>query len=77
MLFRSRRLLGIRIDKLEVDGKTDKNESSFFGGPVQITLLNAGGDPEDVTVVGGASVYFRIEWEEGKPKLVFTGLLDA
>lgn len=73
----NRRLLGIRIDKLELDGKTEENGSPFFGGPVQITLLNAGGDPEGVIVIGGASVYFRIAWEDGEPKLVYSGLLDS
>ena len=72
-----RRLLGIRIDKLDLDDKTDENDFAIFGGPIQITLLNAGGDPDGVIVTGGASVYFRIEWEDRKPKLVYTGLLDA
>jgi hypothetical protein len=73
----NRRLLGIRIDKLELHVRPKEDDFTLFDGPVQITLLNAGGDPEGVIVMGGASVYFRIEWEGGKPKLVCTGLLDA
>ena len=73
----NRRLLGIRIDKLELHDRTKVDDLALFDGPVQITLLNAGGDPEGAIIMGGASVYFHIEWKDGKPKLVYTGLLDA
>lgn len=72
----NRRLLGIRIDKLSLEDKTGKDTFTLLTGPVQVTLLNAGGDPDGSMVIGGAMVYFRIEWEDGKPKLVYAGLLD-
>ena len=72
----NRRLLGIRIDKFDLSSTTNEDAVPLFSGSIQITLLNAGGDPEGVIVQGGASVYFRIEWENGEPQLVFTGLLD-
>jgi hypothetical protein len=46
------RLLGVRIDKFDLDQK----ESGFRNSPIEICILNAGGS-KNGAVIGGCSVY--------------------
>jgi hypothetical protein len=65
------RLLGIRIDKLDLDQK----ESGLFREPVVVTLLNAGGTKDEV-VIGGCSVYYSPRREGDRWVVECTRLCD-
>jgi hypothetical protein len=47
------RMLGIRIDKLEVG----QREAGLFREPIEVTVMNAGGRKKG-DIVGGCSVYY-------------------
>lgn len=53
-------MLGIRIDKLDLDQKA----TELYREPIQITLLNAGGT-KNGNVAGGCSVYYVPVRKEG------------
>ncbi len=54
------RLLGIRIDKLDLDQKA----TELYREPIRITLLNAGGT-KNGNIAGGCSVYYIPVRKEG------------
>lgn len=73
-----RQLLGVRIDKLYLK-QSDRLEDQIglHLSPIDITLMNAGGSYDDeVTVIGGAHVYFVLNWKSLPPTIVFSGVID-
>ncbi len=54
------RMLGIRIDRLDLDQK----ETELYREPIQITILNAGGT-KNGDVAGGCSIYYLPVRKEG------------
>jgi hypothetical protein len=47
------RMLGIRIDKLDLGQK----EAGLFREPIEVTVMNAGGT-QNGDIIGGCSVYY-------------------
>lgn len=71
------RLLGIRLDKFDLQDNRKDEISHLFEGQIHITLLNAGGNGGDVTHIGGCSVYYNAKRDGDKWRVEFVGALDA
>ena len=73
----SPRLLGIRLDKIDLDYKRDPNKFRPFGdGQIEITLLCAGGTGEGGHPIGGCSVYYDAHRDGEKWAVEYTGAFD-
>lgn len=71
--YRRPRLLGLRIDKFNLDQKTGQ----MFDFPIEVTILNAGGNPDGVSHVGGCSVYYMPRATNGTWTAEYRGSVDA
>ena len=73
----SPRLLGIRLDKIDLDYKRDPNKFRPFGdGQIEITLLCAGGTGEGGGPIGGCSVYYDAHRDGEKWSVECIGAID-
>ena len=70
---RRRRLLGLRIDKFNLEQKT----GDIFDYPIEVTILNAGGDPDGVIHIGGCTVYYMPRATNGTWTVEYRGAFDA
>jgi hypothetical protein len=66
------RLLGIRIDRFSIDDDKPPDSRS----PVEVTVLNAGGNNNGAIVIGGCHVYYRPKQVGHKWVVRFEGSLD-
>jgi hypothetical protein len=66
-----RRVLGIRLDKFELNQK----KSDKLGSPIEVCVSNAGGD-QNGAVIGGCSVYYTPKRRGLRWIVEFDGLLD-
>ncbi len=73
-----RHLLGVRIDKLNLkQSNRIEDQIGLHLSPIDITLMNVGGSYDDEgTVIGGAHVYFVLNWKSLPPTIVFSGAMD-
>jgi hypothetical protein len=66
-------LLGVRLDKY---AKTAKKQSVLFDGPIQVTMVNAGGSSDGAMTIGGCLVYYEPIKVDGQWTVKCKGILD-
>ncbi len=72
----SPRLLGIRLDKFNLEESPTADEPQLLGGRIAVTLLNAGGSGGGATPIGGCTVYYDAKRDGDKWTIMCQGALD-
>lgn len=70
------RLVGIRLDKFNLDDKPEADHLVLPDGQIEITILNAGGSGDGLQTIGGCSVYYDAKRSDGKWTVKFKGAFD-
>ena len=68
------RLLGIRLDKFNLDHKSE--HFALIDGQIEVTIFNAGGSGGELPPIGGCSVYFDAKRTANKWAVEYKGALD-
>ena len=70
------RLLGVRLDKFNLDDEVAEDDFRMLEGQIQITLLNAGGTGGGPIQMGGCIIYYDAQRHGDRWTVRCNGLLD-